>query len=656
VSISKGVADHKSRTVGEYRTTLIRRLALSMLNGRFGDMTKKAERPFRSAYAYHYRLTPSHSRQGVNTTPFEGQTPKALTATLIELRRAQKFGFTATELDRIMRSTLSWYDNLYKERRTETSRSAAGELVRHFTTGETVPGIAAEHALVNQLFPTITLAEVNQFIGQFLADGGHLIALTIPKKAGLKPPSQSDLEAVVAQAMANDSLTPYEDVVAEGPLVAHPPQPGKVVGESKNDVFGTTEWTLSNGIRVIVKPTDFDDNNVGFDAWRWGGTSLIPDSDYVTATSAMSIAYRSGVGPFDSITLPKRLVGKQASASLRISELYVGLSGYAVLNDLDTMFELLWLRATQTRLDSDAFARYRTSQEENLRNRDANPNTEFYDTYSRLLWNDHPRSRPWTLKTLGQLDLEKSRAFVKRQTADWWGTTFVFVGKIDLARLKPLVERWIASLPAKAGTKHAYRDIKQRAAQGVHTATVRRGIAPKAKVRIRISGEFKSTPKNRYMLRSMTRVLSMRLREVLREEKGGTYSARANVNMTFHPVHTYGISISFSCEPARVDELTKTAWEIVESLKKSPADPKYTQKISAQQAREQEVDERQNSYWESAILWNSKRNETPADLMAYRTFHKSLTPAMIHKAAQRYLNTKRYVQVSLLPGEKSSKK
>jgi len=407
---------------------------------------------------------------------------------------------------------------------------------------------------------------------------------------------------------------------------------------------------------VVVKATKFQENTVSFEGWRWGGVSLADDADYVSASSAISIAAQSGVGTFDNVTLPKRLVGKEAYAGLGVGPLSVTLSGGSSAADLETMFELLWLNATAPRLDEGAFTRFRDNLADSLKNRDLQPETVFYDAFNRLIWGEHLRSKPWTVETLQSLDLAKARAFIEAQTAHWTGATFVFVGDIDPAILKPLVAQWIGALPTRKAVSSAYRDVGLRMSKGVHVETVMRGLAAKASVAIRIHGDFESRPETRYALRSMTRVLQLRLREVLREEKGGTYSVGASVRVQAHPVQTYSIDINFTCEPERVGELTQATWDIVKRLREAPIDADYTQKVSAQQAREYELQKRDNAYWQGALVSNLRRGETSDDLVTYWSLHRTLSPAMVHDTARRFLDSKRSVQVTLLPATASPAK
>jgi zinc protease len=648
--------ERRATTVLEYRAYTIKRMAIGMFNSRLSELGKRADAPFRFAGAGQSRINPNQLSQTLTIVPFEGRLSEGHIAGLKAFRRVQKFGFTQSELLRKKTGTRTYFERAQKEVRTEKSSAAAAELIRHFTTNETVPGIHAEAELMLKIIPTITLADVDSAIKRLFVDGGRLIMVALPEKEGLKVPSAADIRKDLKIGSDDSGLTPYVDVVAKGPLVKEPPQGGRVIKEVADPVLETVEWTLSNGIKVILKPTPFDDNNLSFVAWRVGGHSLVSDADFQSASSAAGLSALSGAGPFDRITLPKRMVGKRASASLGISTLRFNLSGSSVVSDIDTMFELMWLRATEPRIDADVFAQFKKRAVERLRNRHADPSTAFGDTYSKILWQDHYRKRPLSQDRIDRLDLQKARDYLKGVTADWSGTTFMFVGKIDLKTIKPKIEQWVGGLPTSGGAEPAFKDVGIRAAKGVHRQVVRRGIEPKAQVRIRMSGDFKSVPRQRYALRALGRVLSMRLREVLREEKGGTYSAGASVSMSHDPNQSYGISISFTCEPGRAEELTKATWEIIESLKTRPVNESYTAKIAAQQAREDEVEKRRNRYWSSVIMSSRARREPTSALVEYWDLHRELTPELVFVAAKKYLDTKRVVQVTLLPQEQTETK
>ena len=323
-----------------------------------------------------------------------------------------------------------------------------------------------------------------------------------------------------------------------GALVDKEPTPQQVTQVSRDESLDVTEWTLGNGITVLLKPTDFEENNVRLTGWRHGGHSTVDDSVYTSARIASALAARSSVAGMKPTDLSKRLVGKTASAALSIGEYYVTLAGQAAPKDLETLFQLAWLRATASTIDADAFKRFKTQSAEELKNRTLNPMTKFYDRYAEILYGDHIRRRPPSFEQLASLDLNTSRIFLNQTIGDWAGTTFVIVGKFKTDTIKPFVEKWLGGLPTSS-TQPRFGELDIPIFTGVHADTVRAGIEPKSQVIIRFGGQFKSTPKSRYTVRALARVLSIRLREELRERLGGTYSAGASPSVAFYPRQTF---------------------------------------------------------------------------------------------------------------------
>ena len=307
-------------TRGGYRANYLRDIAVRILNERLGELRKQAKPPFMLAAAYQAPLTSHMETRGLMIVPFEGQLQEALDATLMELRRAQRYGFTQSEVDRAQRVTLSYLDQLIKEERTEESGAAAQELVRHATRGEPVPGLKAEAALLHEIEPTVRVSEINEVVRGWLSSTGWCTTLMGPTQSTSWFPDQDKLKTMVSEAFKLDPKSAYQDIITDQPLVASPPTGGRVVRESLDEATQTTIWELSNGITVVLKPTDFEDHTVLFSAMKWGGTSMVSEEDYIPAMQAGGLAASSGLGTFDATALSKRLAGIQASVSLNISE------------------------------------------------------------------------------------------------------------------------------------------------------------------------------------------------------------------------------------------------------------------------------------------------------------------------------------------------
>ena len=662
LQISELSPHREPTTRGGYRANYLSDIVVRILNERLGELRKQAQPPFMYAAAYQAPLTAHMETRGLMVVPFQGQLKEALTATFKELKRAQRHGFTQSELDRAQRVTLSYLDQLIKEQRTEESEGAAQELVRHATRGEPVPGLKAEAALLHEIAPTVKLAEINAVIQEWLSGSGWCATLMGPTQSESWFPDEAKLKSMVEEAFKIAPEEAYQDVTTDQPLVPNPPQGGSIVSTARDEVTETTIWTLSNGVTVVLKNTDFEDNKVMFSAQKWGGTSTVSDDDYLSASQASGLAASSGLGAFTATALAKRLAGVQANVSLDISELEVTLDGSASLDDLDVMFELLWLTATQSRIDEEEFQTYKRTLSEQLSRRELNPMTEFYDTYQVLSWDHHPRRRPPHRGLIERADLGQSRQALKRFTQDWSGATFIFVGNLDMTKIKPLISRWIGGLPSdqsaekSSASETQYQDVWARLTRGHYERVVRRGIEPKAQVLISIHGAMQNQPTTRHTLRSLAQVLSIRLREVLREREGGTYSISAQMGITERPEPEYVFMISFGCDPKRVDELTGEVWKVIDEIRSKPVSAEIVQKVAAAQERSHEVNIKTNAYWLGALASNRRRDEPSSALGVYWNLHTQLTPALIHRAALRYLKPKPNVQITLLPEKRASKK
>jgi zinc protease len=632
-------------TIRDYREVYVARMATAILGERLGDIIKQPDAPFLNASLRRGRMTPVAENDFAFAVVPEGGIEAGLEALLVEVERLKRHGVTEAELDRAKANAVRNMEKGYRERDKEASRRVLRELLRHFTNGETVPGTAWEWEAVQRYVPDISVEEVNRAAASLLTGSGLVVGATVPAKEGSAPPTEEALKAVVARVASMDIDPPVAEEVL-GPLLSSLPTPGSIVSEERDEANDVDVWTLSNGITVLVKTTDFKADEIRIRGYAFGGHSLATDEEFVPAKTINSITRASGVGPFTAAQLGKWLSGKSASVHVGIGETRLTASATTRPKDLEVAMQLLYAKVTAGRLDEDGFQVIQKSQTEYAANRDADPNTPFMDAYKRLLWGDHPRSRPWTVDTYALMDLEASRAFHAKRMANWGGAVFGIVGNVDLDALRPLVAQYLATLPAGTET---FADVGERRAEGVHLETIVKGLEPKARVRMTYSGEFESTPENRHAVRMLGKLLSMRLREVLREDLGGTYSVRARVNDRFHPVSDYGITIDFQCDPERVEELETAAMDVVDEVLSSVSDADFAARIAEQERRQLEENLRSNSFWLGALTGNRRRGEAPEDLALYWSLHEKITPEYLHAAATEYIDRGRMVKVILLP-------
>jgi zinc protease len=638
-------------TAGDYRDELVDRLCGSMLSARYAERVQKPNPPFVFAAGVDQRFLGNVQVTALIAALKETSILDGIDALVTEAYRAKQHGFTATELERQKKQVVSQYENMFKEREKRQSRMLADEYVRNFLQKETIPGIEVEYEMARQFMPGVGLEEVNKRIAERLQDEGRVITLSLPKKESIKVPTEAEILATF-NAASTKRHEPYVDKVSTQPLLAKLPQPGKIVSEKKTESIGVTEWVLSNGARVILKPTDFKDDEVLFSAYSKGGHSLVDENVYRSATNAATLVSQSGVGEFDAIVLQKMLTGKMVNVYPMISELSEGFSGSAAPKDLETLFQLVYLYGTAPRKDTSAISALMTRMRASLQNRSADPNGVFMDTVQVTMANYHYRGKPLTTALLSEINPDKALAFYKDRFADFSDFTFFFVGNIKPESIKPFVEQYLASLPSIKRTE-SWRDVGVKAPPGPVSKTVYKGMEPKSTVQMYLTGPFEWTDQNRYDFMSLIELMRIKLREVVREEKGGTYGISVYGAPSLYPRKEYSLTISWGCSPDRVDELVGTVLQQLDSLKMKRPDQVYVDKVQEQQRRTYEVNLKENNFWMSNFRTFIANGESLEDILKYPSYVEKLSGQAIQNAAKTYLQLNTLKKFVLYPEKKN---
>jgi zinc protease len=638
-------------SIGAYRQKTVDRLFSGMLSARFSELAQKPDSPLIFAGAGRGAfLSRSKDQASLFAQVKEDGIERGLDTLLSEAERVARFGFTATELDRQKQNLLRNYERMATEKDNTVSSSRAAEYIRNFLADETLPSPDDEYALQKRFVPGITLNEINKLAKEWYPDRNRLIVVRSPEKPGLAVPDATKLAAVIKAASAKE-LKPYTDSLTAAALLESIPAPGSIVKTTTKDAVGLTEWELSNGVRVVLMPTTFKADEILFRAASPGGTSLASDKDYIPASTATQVITAGGLARFSEIDLRKLMTGKVASASPFIAELEEGLNGSSSRKDLETMFQLIYLRFMQPRADETAFTVQATRMKSMLANQSAMPEFAFSEALTTARYQNHPRRRFTTAAMVDEWNLDKSLAFYKDRFADASDFTFVFVGSFDLATMKPLAERYLGALPS-LHRKETWKDVGARSATGVIEKKVEKGIEPKSLNAIVFSGPFVHDQTQRIAIRAMSEVLQTRLLETIREELGGTYSIGARASYQRIPKPEYTISIQFGCAPERADDLIKRVFQEIEKLKTSgPTDKQVTDEREAL-LREFETSSKLNNYLVNQISLRYQSGEDPAGLWNIPEYYKKIDGAMIQQAAKTYLNTSNYIRVTLVPEKK----
>ncbi len=638
----------KEVTESDYRKSMAERLFNSMLNARLSELQHVADPPYVFASTDFGHLVRTKYAYSSYAGCKEDGIEKALTTVLTENERVRRYGFTQTELDRQKNEALRQMEKSFNEREKTESKSFAGEYVRNYLNHEPFPGIEYEYTLHKKYLPGITLAEVNAFAKKWITDGTNaVVIITAPEKATTKMPAESRIKDLFKSTLTAD-VKPYEDKVLSTPLVVKEPAPAKVVDTKEVKEYNITEWKLANGARVILKPTDFKNDEILFTATSYGGSSLLPDKDYMSAAYADEIINESGLGEYDANALEKYMSGKIANVSPYISDLTEGLSGSCAPKDLETMMQMVYMYFEGPRKDATAFSGLIKQQQTYISNKNSDPNATFRDTIS-YAWNSYNyRYRPLSSEILKEINLDKAYSIYRQRFTDASNFMFFFVGNFKLDEIKPFVEKYIGGLPS-TNSNELWKDLGVKHPSGQVEKMVKKGIEPKSNVVIRYSMPFEYNRNNRNEVTALVKLVNIKLRESLREEKSGVYGVSCSPNIVHYPKGWLEMTIQFGCAPENVDMLVKAANDVVEEIKKKGSDEKNLTKVKEISLREREVGLKENQFWLGTLSSNYMNGENILDLLHYNDWVNSLQGEDFRSFAIKYLKNENYAKFVLMP-------
>ena len=638
-------------TIADFRRGLVEGLYSGMLNARLNELRLQADPPFMIAFSGQGQFSRGVDAYQLIALVGEGGIERGLEALLTEAERVVRNGFTETELEREKTNTRRGYERRLAERENQESAALANRYIQAFLQGSAYPSLETQMELVDAFLPGITLEETNGIAQAWLAEQGRVVLASAPEKEGLETPAEDDLLGVFA-AVGGMAIEAYEDEAADAPLLPVVPEGSPVVAEEALDDVGVTVWTLENGVRVVLKPTDFKDDEILFSATSPGGTSLVPDDLYRRVSFALNVVGQSGVGEFDQTALQKKLAGRAVQVAPSVGSLSEGMGGSASPQDAETAFQLIYLYFTAPRRDETMFEALKAQQMAFIANMDANPTSVFSDTISATMSQGHPR-----IPRLAQLpdmledaDLDAAYDLYRDRFADASDFTFYFTGAFDLATIRPLVEQYLGALPNLARVED-WRDVGIDPPAGTIETTVYKGLEPQSRTQIIFAGDAEYALEEANAISAMADVLDIRLREVLREDLGGTYGVGVGGSLSYRPDEEYRFTISFGSDPERAEELSAAVFEEIERLKAEGPDAETVDKVRETQRRTKETNLEENRYWLSQLAAFERAGRDLNEIPSYEAI-ESWTAEQVREAAVRYLRTDQYARFVLLPEQK----
>jgi len=637
------------QTIGGYREQLVETLFSGMLNGRLQELSQLPAPPFMGASSALGRLTPRYRSWNVSASLSTRGATAAIDAVVQENERARRFGFTSAELERVKKTLLRTYERAWNERDKTDSAVYASEYMRHFLEGESVPGIEAEYRYVTEMLPGIGLDEINAYARRTIPeDSGKLVVYTGPTQADSPLPSGDQLLAAVTAAERREVRAHAEKAVAAA-LMDKPPAPGRVLAESHDARLGLTRLTLSNGVKVILKPTTFRNDQVLMSAARFGGQSLFDDKDMFSARYADTIVAAMGLKDFSPLDLRKVLAGKAAAVSAGLGNNTDVVAGTAGAADVETMLQMVWLRFAGVRRDEGLYQSYIGKQMELARNRQSQPGALFGDTMLATLYGNNPRApRALRPEDIPRIDLDRAIDIYRQRFSSAKDLTFIFVGSFDVAAIKPLLATYLGSLPTP-DIPTAYRDLGVRPVKGVVKREVKSGSEDKSTVALTFTGPADVTEMEELRLSAMTEVMNIRIIDVLREKLGLIYGGGMEGSMTRVPYAHYTVGVTLPTGPENVDKVLQATFAEIERMRIHGPDQADLDKVKTNWLQTYRKSLQENSYWLAVLQTSLTEGTDPGTILSFDSEVQSIGVAEVKRAAQRYLNTENYVQVVLNP-------
>ena len=641
--------DRTEVTLGDTRQKTVERLFGMLLGQRMQELTQQANPPFVGGGSGLSALMPGYRMFSASALLGRQGSEPAIAALVQENERARQFGFSNDELERGKKNMLRGYEQGFAEREKTNSAVYAAEYIRNFLQNESIPGIANELAYATEMLPTITVTEVNAFARNVIPEkAAKLVIFTGTEKADANVPKNTELLAAVQKAEQTAVVAKVEKAVATR-LMTQLPKPGRIVAERRNETLGLTELDLSNGIKVILKSTDFKNDEILMGASRFGGQSLYPLADKYNAAYANNVISSMGMAQFAPIELQKMLAGRVVGLSANIATLVDAVGGSASNADLETLLQLVHLRFGPTRRDADLFESFVSRSRDATKNALVRPESIFQDALQTALYGGNP----WVFLTPKPADfeglkLDRIQAIYEDRFSSAKGFTFVFVGSIQPEVIKPLLATYLASLPT-GDVPTQYVDLGVRPVTGVVKQEVRAGSEPKAQVAIHFTGPAAYSRQERMRVQALVDVLNIKIIDVLREKLTLIYGGGMGGGLSRAPTQSYDLSLSLPCGPENVDKVIAGAFGEIKKLQDEGPQAEDLEKVKQNWLIAHRRAQRENGYWMGALQNAVLYGDDPTQLLNYEKEVAALTVAEVQTAFQRYLRQDNYVQMVLLP-------
>ncbi len=636
-----------------YVFSTVNNIISTVMNERFSEISQQADAPFVGAFSYYGGLVKSKDAFINVVIPKEGEELEGFNALALEMEQLKRFGFTNAEVERAKTNILKNIEKAYNERDNQNSQSLAREYIRNYLDNEPVPGIESEFEMMKMILPQITTDAVNQVAKAYVTDENVIIDVTAPEKAEVKIPTQEQLLAAISDAKNADLTAKVEEDFSR-PLLETTPKAGTVKKITKNPAVETTEMTLSNGVKIVFKPTTFKKDEISMRAFSDGGLSKVSNiADLPSASFATAVVQSNGIGNFNAIDLGKALTGKIASVTPYINTYGEGMNASSSVKDLETMLQLVYLYFTAPRKDDNSYGALMNMFKTSLANAEKNPNKAFGDSIRMTTSNHDPRVVLQNMEMIEKINQDKAIEIYKQRFANPADFTFIFVGNIDPndKETQKLLTTYLGSLKTtNTKTKEKFEKNYRSTPKGkVNNYFNREMQTKKASNRIHYTGTIPFNINSIVQMDAIGDILSMRYLESIREKEGGSYGVSVRAYANDVPEHEGTIMMQFDTDPEKQTQLMSIIHEEVQEIVKNGPKADDLQKIKENLLKQYAQDLEQNSWWSNTL--RAYYQDGINNFKDYSAAVNALTGASIQKTLKQIVEQGNVIEVVMMPEE-----
>jgi len=638
----------KIKTWSDYRVSTIEGLVSSLINQRLTELTQKPNPPFVFGNTGYQDFLRGYNSFISFAVLGEAPMQDAVDALISETNRARQFGFLKTELDRAKASLLTAAEKSFNEKDKSESGAIVLQYVNNFLQGDPIPGVEHRYKFLKQVLPTITLQEINAAAKKMPSTSNAFTLVLAPTSMKAKLPNNANLLKAVVAANKK-AVKAYEEKAVASALLDKEPTPGKITAETKNEKLGTTDLTFSNGITVTIKPTTLKNDEIQMDAWRLGGFHKFNLADKGNAQYAAILIGQMGVKDMSPTDIKKFLAGKTVTVFPYINPHEEGIEGRSSVKDFETFLQMMYLYYTQPRKDEELFKSFITKNKAALQFLKQDPQTWFQDSLSKIAYNNNPWANEIpTPEDFDRLNLDKLFSIYNQIYGNAYGMHYSFVGNIDIEKAKPLLEKYIGSLPASQ-KENKPKDNSIRMVKGLTEANLKRGKESQALITVMFEGETEYSREEKLNLAALLEVLNIKIIEKLREEMSGIYGGGISGTITKRPYVHYTITAGMPCGPENVEKLSKAFFDLIKEAQDKGVEQKDLDKVKETWKKQYHVNLQSNDWWLTGLS-NAFIDQTNAEnLLDYEKRVDAIKLEDLQKTAKKFLTLNNMVKAVLYP-------